>query len=105
MPNTFMCPSKHACCDMRGMLSFLILFLLSKKSMHGQEIASEIEKRKGEKPSPGTIYPALKSLKEQGFIKELPEANTIKYELTQEGKDALKNSKQIFIKTFQGIYD
>jgi len=47
-------------CDMRGMLSFLILFLLSKKPMNGQDIASELEKRKGEKPSPGTIYPALK---------------------------------------------
>jgi DNA-binding PadR family transcriptional regulator len=30
------------CCDMRGMLGFLILFLLSKKPMHGQEIADEI---------------------------------------------------------------
>ena len=53
------------CCDMRGMLGFLILFLLSKKSMHGQELADEIAKRKGEKPSPGTIYPALKSLREK----------------------------------------
>ncbi|MDQ6668605.1 MAG: hypothetical protein M3Y53_10330 [Thermoproteota archaeon] len=36
------------CCDMRGMLGFLILFLLSKKSTHGQELADEIAKRKGE---------------------------------------------------------
>ena len=57
------------CCDMRGMLSFLVLFLLSKSEMHGQEIAAELEKRKGERPSPGTIYPALKGLKESGFIK------------------------------------
>ena len=53
---------------MRGMLGFLILFLLSKKPMHGQEIAEEIAKRKGEKPSSGTIYPALKNLREMGFI-------------------------------------
>jgi hypothetical protein len=33
------------CCDMRGMLGFLILFLLSKKPMHGQEIADEIARR------------------------------------------------------------
>jgi PadR family transcriptional regulator, regulatory protein PadR len=32
---------------MRGMLGFLILFLLSKKPMHGQEIAEEIARRKG----------------------------------------------------------
>jgi len=41
--------------------------------MHGQELADEIGKRKGEKPSPGTIYPALKGLKESGFIKEYKE--------------------------------
>ena len=53
---------KGYCCDMRGMLSFLILFLLSKKPMCGSELAKEIGKRKGETPSPGTIYPALKAL-------------------------------------------
>ncbi len=58
------------CCDMRGMLGFLILFLLSKKPMHGQEIADELAKRRGDKPSPGTIYPALKSLKYAGFLRE-----------------------------------
>ena len=62
---------------MRGFLSFLILFILSKKNMHGQEIASELEKRKGCKPSPGTIYPALKQLKENNLIKEKKEGKTI----------------------------
>ena len=56
------------CCDMRGLLGFLILFLLSKKPMHGQEIANELEKRRGEKPSPGTIYQALKSIRYAGFM-------------------------------------
>jgi Fe2+ or Zn2+ uptake regulation protein len=69
------------CCDMRGLLGFLILFLLSKKPMHGQEIANELEKRRGEKPSPGTIYPALKSLKDAGFLSEEKEGKTITYSL------------------------
>ncbi len=77
------------CCDMRGMLGFLILFLLSKQSMHGQELADEISKRKGEKPSPGTIYPALKSLREMGFISEEKEGKTIVYDLTDKGKVVL----------------
>ena len=51
-------------CDMRGMLSFQVLYFLSKKSMHGDEIAEEIGKRRGEKPKAGTIYPALKDLKQ-----------------------------------------
>jgi PadR family transcriptional regulator PadR len=92
---------------MRGMLGFLILFLLSKKPMHGQEIADKIAKRKGEKkPSPGTIYPALKNLREMGFISsgDEKEGKTITYALTERGKDALRISKQRFIRTFLGVF-
>ncbi|HLC47699.1 MAG TPA: PadR family transcriptional regulator [Candidatus Norongarragalinales archaeon] len=91
-------------CDMRGMLSFLVLFLLSKKMMHGQELAEEIGKRKGSRPSPGTIYPALKGMHEAGLIKEKKEGKTIYYSLTLDGKRALKYAKQQFVRTFMGIY-
>jgi len=91
------------CCDMRGMLSFLILFLLSKKSMHGQEIANELGKRKGHRPSPGTIYPALKILKEYGLIKEKKEGKTIIYSLTSEGKEELVVAKRTFCRIFIGL--
>ncbi|MBI4181865.1 MAG: PadR family transcriptional regulator [Candidatus Aenigmarchaeota archaeon] len=89
---------------MRGMLSFLILFLLSKKAMHGQEIAEELEQRKGIRPSPGTIYPALKALKEAGFIREQKQGKTILYRLTPQGERALKASKERFCKMFVGVY-
>jgi PadR family transcriptional regulator, regulatory protein PadR len=93
------------CCDMRGMLGFLILFLLSKKPMHGQEIAEEIARRKGEKPSPGTIYPALKNLRQMGFIlSDEKEGKTIVYSLTDRGKNALRISKRRFIRTFLGVF-
>lgn len=95
---------KDYCCDMRGMLSFLILFLLSKKSMHGQEIAIELEKRRGEKPSPGTIYPALKNLKKEKLISEKKEGKTIIYSLTSEGKSVLKRAKDRFCKTFSDVF-
>ncbi len=93
-----------SCCDMRGMLSFLILFLLSKRPMHGQEIADEIGKRKGVRPSPGTIYPALKSLKEAGLIKEDKVGKTLVYNLTNHGKKVLKVSKLKFCRTFSGVF-
>jgi PadR family transcriptional regulator, regulatory protein PadR len=98
--------NNNYCCDMRGMLGFLILFLLSKKPMHGQEIADEIAKRKGEKPSPGTIYPALKNLREMGFISsgDEKEGKTIVYTLTERGKNALRISKRRFIRTFLGVF-
>ena len=95
---------EHYCCDIRGLLSFLILFFLSKKEMNGQEIAKEIEKRKGEKPSPGTIYPALKVLREDGLIKERKEGKTINYLLTDEGKNVLKIAKEKFCRTFIDLF-
>ncbi len=92
------------CCDMRGMLSFLILFLLSKKPMHGQELAEEIGKRKGEKPSPGTIYPALKALREAGLIKEKRSGKIKIYELTKDGKLGLEEAKRQFCRTFTDVF-
>ena len=92
------------CCDMRGFLGFLILFLVSKKSMHGQEISDEIAKRKGEKPSPGTIYPALKSLREAGFLNEEKQGKVITYTLTPRGKKALAIAKKKFTRTFLGVF-
>ncbi|MPZ07687.1 MAG: PadR family transcriptional regulator [Nitrososphaeraceae archaeon] len=92
------------CCDMRGMLGFLILFLLSKKPMHGQEIADELGKRRGERPSPGTIYPALKSLKDAGFLSEEEKiGKTIIYNLTPRGMKAFNVAKRRFTKTFLGV--
>ena len=88
---------------MRGMLSFLILFLLSKKSMHGQGLANELAKRKGEKPSPGTIYPALKVLKDAKLIKEIKKGKEIVYSLTPGGRRVLQIAKRRFCKIFVGI--
>jgi DNA-binding PadR family transcriptional regulator len=82
--------AKDSCCDMRGFLGFLILFLLSQKSMHGQEIADEIEKRKG--------------LRESGFLKEEKEGKIISYQLTPTGKKALSIAKRRFTKTFLGVF-
>jgi len=90
---------------MRGMLGFLILFLLSKESMHGQALADEIARRKGgEKPSPGTIYPALKGLRKAGFISEEKDGKTIVYSLTDRGESALRIAKRRFTRTFLGVY-
>ena len=91
-------------CDMRGFLSFLILFMLSKKPMHGQEIANEIEKRKGCKPSPGTIYPALKQLKENELIKEKKEGKIIIYSITPRGKKEFEHARDQFCKTFSDVF-
>ena len=78
-------PCPPECCDMRGMLSFMILWLLSKRPMYGQELATEIGKRRGTKPNPGTIYPALKELekrisKSQEYLDKLNELSSYREE-------------------------
>lgn len=90
---------------MRGMLSFLILFLLSKKPLHGQGLAAEIGKRKGSKPSPGTIYPALAALKDAGLISEQKDGKSLVYSLTPEGRRVLTVAKRRFCETFVGVYE
>ncbi len=90
-------------CDMRGMLSFQILWLLSKKRMCGEEIAEELGKRRGEKPKSGTIYPALKDLYGTGLIEGEKEGKRIVYSLTGEGKKSMKSAKQYFLRSFGDI--
>jgi DNA-binding PadR family transcriptional regulator len=87
---------------MKGYLSFLILWLLSKKEMNGAEISREIEKRKGSKPSPGTIYPALKELAENGMIKA--DKNKV-YSLTKKGEKELERSCNMFLRMFHDIHE
>ena len=85
------------CCNMKGFLSYLVLWNLSKKSMTGSEIAKELENRKGSKPSPGTIYPVLKELKEKGFIS--PDKKKA-YSLTAKGRKELKGACSAFCRIF-----
>ncbi len=82
---------------MKGYLSYLILWILNKDKMNGAEISREFFKRRGSKPSPGTIYPALKELKNKGLI--TVDENKV-YHLTTEGKIELKSACKIFCRTF-----
>ena len=90
-------------CDMRGMLSFMILWMLSSRPMNGQMLAGEIGKRRGDKPNPGTIYPALKELSNRNLIKGHAEGRTIVYELTETGRSRLARSLEYFERGFGEI--
>ncbi len=89
------------CCDMRGFLSFIVLRLISKKNMSGEDIRQEIKRRRGTKPSSGTIYPVLKSLNESGFIQEIKDGGKEKkYKLTKKGKKELQVATRKFVQIF-----
>ena len=91
-------------CDMRGMLSFMILWLLSSRPMYGQELATEIGKRRGDKPNPGTIYPALKELSNRKLIKAHLEGRNNVYELTDQGQASLSKALEYFQNAFGEIF-
>lgn len=86
-----------ACCEMKGYLSYLILWILNKESMNGAQIGRELEKRRGSKPSPGTIYPALKELKNNGLI--TVDTNKL-YTITKNGEVELISACKFFCKIF-----
>jgi len=65
--------------------------------MKGAEIGRELEKRRGTKPSPGTIYPALKELRNKGLIDIDDNKN---YSLTPKGEEELKLACKFFCKIF-----
>jgi PadR family transcriptional regulator, regulatory protein PadR len=92
----------HCCFDMRGFLSYLVLWSLKDRTMNGAEIAKELEKRKGSKPSPGTIYPVLKELKDDGLVSCDDNKD---YSLTKKGEKELKGACAVFCRQFYDFYD
>ena len=55
--------------ELKGFLSFLILHEVDKKRLCGEDLAKKIGGRKGAMLTPGTIYPALKKLRQKKLVK------------------------------------
>ena len=55
----------------RGNVRAAILSVLAEEPMHGYQIMQRLEERSGGmwRPSPGSVYPTLQLLEDQGFIK------------------------------------
>ena len=86
---------RHTAVVPKGFLRYKLLKMLSDKPMSGSEIMSEIEKQTSGywKPSPGSIYPLLSWLQDQGHIKEgaQKEPGIRRYELTEQGEKFLED--------------
>jgi len=72
----------------RGDVRAAVLALLAEKPMHGYQIIHEIEERSGGawKPSPGSVYPTLQLLADEGFISAEESNGRKTYSLTDEGR-------------------
>lgn len=72
----------------RGDVRAAVLALLAEKPMHGYQLMSEIEERSGGawKPSPGSVYPTLQLLADEGLISAEESNGRKTYSLTDEGR-------------------
>lgn len=73
----------------RGDVRAAILTLLAEEPMHGYQIIHEIEERSGGawKPSPGSVYPTLQMLADEGLILAKQAAGRKTYTLTEDGSE------------------
>ncbi len=80
----------------RGDMKYLILDLLSEKPRHGYEIIKQLEARfcGFYSPSPGSVYPTLQMLEDQGFVKSKEQDGKRTYEITEEGRQEVKKQKE-----------
>jgi DNA-binding PadR family transcriptional regulator len=72
----------------RGDVRAAVLALLAEKPLHGYQIIQEIEERSGGawKPSPGSVYPTLQLLADEGIISATESGGRKTYSLTDEGR-------------------
>jgi DNA-binding PadR family transcriptional regulator len=74
----------------RGDVRAAALALLAEEPRNGYQIIQEIAERSGGvwQPSPGSVYPALQQLEDEGLIAaESPEGGRRQYTLTSEGRE------------------
>lgn len=90
---------RHMAAVPKGFLRYQVLELLNENPLSGSEIMSEIEKRTNGcwKPSPGSVYPLLAWLQDNGYIREVPseESGIRRYTLTDKGKKLLEEQRKV----------
>jgi DNA-binding PadR family transcriptional regulator len=72
----------------KGDVRAAVLSLLAEQPMHGYQIIHEIEERSDGawKPSPGSVYPTLQMLADEGLISATEAAGKKTYSLTEAGE-------------------
>jgi len=87
--------------DVKGLLTLRITSLLKKEHLCGDDLADLLKKNK--KLNPGTIYPALKYLKENKLVKIKQQGRKKFYYLTRKGINENKIASRLIKKMFKKI--
>jgi DNA-binding PadR family transcriptional regulator len=72
----------------RGDVRAAILALLTEEPMHGYQIITELNERSGGvwRPSPGSVYPTLQAMEDQGLVTADKAEGKRVFSLTDEGR-------------------
>ncbi|MBT8397265.1 MAG: PadR family transcriptional regulator [Gemmatimonadetes bacterium] len=91
----------------RGDLKFVILRLVSEKPMHGYEVMQALEEESCGcyKASPGSVYPTLQMLEDEGYVKSHEKDGKKTYEITDEGRTYLDENGDVVDEIFERIGD
>ncbi|HEX2909402.1 MAG TPA: PadR family transcriptional regulator [Chloroflexia bacterium] len=81
----------------RGFVKMAVLDLLAEQPRHGYEIIKELEQRYAGfyRPSPGSIYPILQMLEQEGYLSVEEQEGKKVYSLTENGRSLLENQQQL----------
>lgn len=76
----------------RGDVRAALLLLIAEEPLNGYQLMQEIEGRSGGRwrPSPGSIYPTLAQLEDEGLIRATDFEGNKLYELTEAGREHLE---------------
>ena len=93
-----------------GFLKLAILKLVSVRPMHGYALMKDIDRLSDHtwKPSPGSVYPALRELQSSGLIAQEVVGRKRVYRLTSEGENVLTDAvlhTQNGIRSLQNLLD
>lgn len=81
--------------DMRGLLSFWILWELRLGRLTGVQIAERLTWRRGSPLSPGTLYPALSNLEKRGLVRKARDGRDTQYEVSAPGVRELERAQRL----------
>lgn len=89
----------------RGDLKFVILRLISKTPMHGYEVMKALEEEsKGYyRPSPGSVYPTLQMLEDEGYVTVEEREGKKIYTITDEGTAYLADNEDVVDDVFDRV--
>lgn len=77
----------------RGSVKYDVLGILAEGPRHGYEIMLAIEEKRGFRPSPGSIYPALQMLDDGDFVSSKEVDGKRIYTITDNGRDMLQTHR------------